>query len=152
MPNELFSRDLKAPETLVVSTKQKIVSFLIGNGNVKANYVETKLLPDGTELTSRSFAIDASISDLGIDDLILQLCDNAEQVRTANEAAVAKDAAARDAEAARWAALTPDEQAAESAAALQQRQAATEAALASIDPAQLVSSAQSRVSVSQATP
>lgn len=121
MPNDLFSRDLNAPESIVVSTKQKIVSFIIKDGNFKTNYIETKVLPDGTELTSSEFSVDRSLDDIDISDLITQLSTNSEQFRQENEDAVAKDAAAAAAEAIRWAALSPQQQQAESDAAIAAR-------------------------------
>ncbi len=129
MPTQPLFRTLP-PVTLDVTTTQIPISFLIQGDLFKVTYQETKSLSDGSSFPSRTFSVDRSLSVVDLSAITDQLYQSAEQFRQEDEDAKTAADAATVAEAARWAALTPDQQKAEVDADLAARQAAADADIA----------------------
>lgn len=114
-----------------VKSNRELAVLEVKNDRFKATYVLNRTLEDGSALPDNNFTVERAFADAGSAmDLLNQLVQMVEQWRLEDDAARAKDKSDADAEAIRWAALTPEEQKAEVEAA----RAAAEAAAVPIDP------------------
>lgn len=127
----LFTRELKSVPVEVKSV-QDLTALHVEGDLFKATYVEKRQITDDRDLPATTFTADRSIAAVGqpLLDWIAAGVVLAEQFRQEDEAQRAADKVKFDAEAVRWAALTPDEKKAEVDAA---RQAALDAQ-AKLDP------------------
>lgn len=122
--SDLFSRQTRS-DALTVKSLERLVSLSISGDHFGASYRKTLALPDGTELDAGSFTVDRSLAVVGqehvdfngtlvsLDDWIDLGAKFSELWRDQNEKRKASEDQAAAAEAARWNALTPEQQQAE---------------------------------------